>query len=139
MRKALFFALGLLFANSAYLSVSESPTLFHYTNVGLQVVLGALVMAMVVWLARSLRQLSAAARAVGLAILVAGISGLWLAWVGASRANDECRGQTAGACRRRPWPPSVCWWWFRWRHARWQTTDGVRHIKSSIPPIHPSP
>jgi tetratricopeptide (TPR) repeat protein len=49
-----------------------------------------------VWFARMLREWAAPARVVGVALVITGISGIWLAWVGATRANQAAINAHAG-------------------------------------------
>jgi tetratricopeptide (TPR) repeat protein len=80
--------LALLLVNSAYLAISASPSIFHYANVGLHVFGGVVVLGVLVAGARRWRAWSSPALVAGIVLAAAAVSGAWLAWVGASRAQQ---------------------------------------------------
>ena len=86
-----------LVVNSAYLAAVAPPTLFFYANVALHVALGAVVSvaALVVGL-RARHRWSRGMRLTWALFLAAAAAGVWLAWVGASRAHDASRYAHAG-------------------------------------------
>jgi tetratricopeptide (TPR) repeat protein len=87
----------LLVANSAYLAAAASPTLFFYGNVALHVVLGVVVtLAFLVYRLRARPRLGAFASAGSTVLVAAAIVGAWLAWKGATRANDAALYAHAG-------------------------------------------
>ena len=81
-------ALGLLLINSAFLAVSASATAFHYFNVALHVLGGFAVFVVLVVSLRRWRLWPWPARAAALLLGAVSVSGLWLAYVGASRAQQ---------------------------------------------------
>ena len=79
-----------LLINSAYLAAVASPTLFFYTNVALHVGLGAVVaVASLVYGLRTRRRWAEGASAVWIVFLLCAAAGVWLAYVGASRAHER--------------------------------------------------
>jgi tetratricopeptide (TPR) repeat protein len=83
-------AAAALVANSAYLVASASPTLFFYANVALHVALGAIVaVGALVYGLRTRHRWTSGASIAWVAFLAAALSGVWLAYVGASRANQQ--------------------------------------------------
>ena len=88
-RRVLAGALVVLLANSAYLTAGGSPTIFFYTNVGLHVVLGAIVTLLYLWRrATTWQRLPPLASAAAGVLLACAAVGVWLTWVGATRANE---------------------------------------------------
>jgi len=86
-----------LVANSAYLAAVAPPTLFFYANVALHVGLGAVAgVAALVFGLRARHRWSRGVRLTWALFLAAAAAGVWLAWVGASRANDAIRYAHAG-------------------------------------------
>jgi len=80
----------LLLANSAYLAAVASPTLFFYANVALHVGLGAFVaLGALVYGAKTRRRWAEGAPTVWVVFLLCAAVGLWLAYVGASRAHER--------------------------------------------------
>ena len=85
----LFASVVLLLANSAYLAAVASPTLFFYANVALHVGLGALVaLASLVYGVKTRRRWAEGASTVWIVFLLCAAVGMWLAYVGASRAHE---------------------------------------------------
>src|SRR5215213_4727100 len=79
-----------LLANSVYLAAVASPTLFFYGNVALHVSLGVVVAAAVlVYGLKTRRRWTHGATIGWVLFLGAAGSGLWLAYVGASRAHQN--------------------------------------------------
>jgi hypothetical protein len=79
-----------LLINSAYLAAVASPTLFFYTNVALHVGLGAVVaVASLVYGLRTRRRWPEGASTVWIVFLLSAAVGVWLAYVGASRAHER--------------------------------------------------
>ncbi len=81
-------ALAAFIVNSAYLAASASASLFYYTNVGAHVLLGVVALIVILIRARRWREWSAAARLAGAGLAAACMSGVWLAYVGGSRAQQ---------------------------------------------------
>ena len=80
--------LAVLIVNSAYLAASASASVFYYTNVGAHVVLGVAALVVIVLRTARWRHQSWAARLAGAGLAAACLSGLWLAYVGGSRAQQ---------------------------------------------------
>jgi len=79
-----------LLINSAYLAAVASPTLFFYANVALHVGLGAVVaVASLVYGLRARRRWPEGASTVWIVFLLCAAAGVWLAYVGASRAHER--------------------------------------------------
>ena len=98
-----------LVANSAYLAAVAPPTLFFYANVALHVALGAVVSvaALAVGL-RARHRWSRGLRLTWALFLAAAAAGVWLAWVGASRAHDTIRYAHAGLAALSVLVAAVC-------------------------------
>ena len=79
-----------LIANSAYLAAVAPPTLFFYANVALHVALGAVVAVAALAYGLKTRHRWKDGASIGwILFLAAAASGVWLAWLGASRANQR--------------------------------------------------
>ena len=81
-------ALAALIVNSAYLAAFASASGFYYTNVAAHVVLGVAALVVIVLRTARWRHWSWAARLAGAGLAAACLSGLWLAYVGGSRAQQ---------------------------------------------------
>src|ERR1700704_5177296 len=80
----------LLLANSAYLAAVASPTVFFYANVALHVGLGTIVaLTVLVWGAKTRHRWLEGASTVWVVFLLCAAVGVWLAYVGASRAHER--------------------------------------------------
>ena len=87
--RVLIAGLALLVANSAYLMAGGSPTIFFYANVALHVVLGPILTLLYLWYRLNHRPRLTLDASAGAGVLVAcAVVGLWLAWVGATRAHE---------------------------------------------------
>ena len=81
-------AFAALLTNSAYLAAAAAPTIFHYANVGLHVVLGAVALLVLLVRAAQWRRWSALALAAGALFVASAGVGVWLAFTGATRAHQ---------------------------------------------------
>src|SRR5438874_10410904 len=110
----------LLVANSAFIAGWPAPTLLFYSNVGIHVVLGAVVTILAIaYRASSRRRWTLAASAAWLALIICAGIGAWLSAVGATRAHSIALAAHAGLAAAAVLFTAV---WFDWaRIPRWST------------------
>ena len=88
LKRAAGAGLALFLINSAYLAGWSSASAFYYANVAFHVFGGIALLAILVGLARRWRRWPSPTRGAVLVLAITSISGLWLAYVGASRAQQ---------------------------------------------------